>query len=99
LAFDEDCARAEVVVSALNAPAGCKAKFLFDEQALARLGAVGLTWSDKGFTLASGRSPLENRPWSPAPAAPRDDRIVRPGHGGSHGADPADSANEPEEGR
>jgi competence protein ComEC len=99
LAFDEDCARAEVVVSALNAPAGCKAKFLLDEQALARLDAVGLTWSDKGFTLASGRSPLENRPWSPAPAAPRDDRIVRPGHGGSHGADPADSANEPEEGR
>ena len=41
LAFDEDCARAEVVVSALNAPAGCKAGDAFDEQALARLGAVG----------------------------------------------------------
>jgi competence protein ComEC len=99
LAFDEDCARAEVVVSALSAPAGCKAKFLFDEQALARLGAVGLTWSDKGFTLASGRSPLENRPWSPAPAAPRDDRIVRPGHGASRGADPADVGDEPGEAR
>ena len=46
LAFDEDCARAEVVVSTLSAPSSCKAKFLFDEQALARLGAVGLTWSD-----------------------------------------------------
>ena len=68
LAFEEDCARAEVVVSALSAPAGCKAKFLFDEQALARLGAVGLTWGDNGFTLASDRSPLQNRPWSPAPA-------------------------------
>ena len=79
-------ARAEVVVSA---PAGYKAKFLFDEQALARLGAVGLTWSDAGFTMATGRSPLENRPWSPAPVAPHDDRIVRPGHGGSHGAAPA----------
>jgi competence protein ComEC len=31
MAFDEDCARAEVVVSALSAPAGCKAKFLFEE--------------------------------------------------------------------
>src|SRR5271167_215527 len=50
LAFDEDCARAEVVVSALTAPHDCKAKFVLDEQALARLGAAGLTWSDdKGF--------------------------------------------------
>ena len=81
LAFEEDCARAEVVVSALSAPDGCKAKFLLDEQALARLGAVGLTWSENGLTLASDRSPLENRPWSPAPAQPHDDRIVRPGHG------------------
>ena len=57
MAFDEDCARAEVVVSALTAPPGCKAKFVFDEKALARSGAVGLTWSDeKGFTLASDRS-------------------------------------------
>ena len=97
--FDEDCARAEVVVSALSAPAGCKAKFLFDEQALARLGAVGLTWGDNGFTLASDRTPLQNRPWSPAPPPARDDRIVRPGHGGSHGADPADVDVAPEEGR
>jgi competence protein ComEC len=62
MAFDEDCARGEVVVSALSAPAGCKAKFLFDEQALARSGAVGLTWGDNGFTLASDRTPLQNRP-------------------------------------
>ena len=99
LAFDEDCARAEVVVSAFTAPADCKAKFLLDERALARLGAIGLTWGENGFTLASDRSPLENRPWSPAPAPERDERIVRPGHGGSHGADPADAASEPGEGR
>jgi competence protein ComEC len=99
LAFEEDCGRAEVVVSALNAPSGCKAKFLFDEQALSRLGAVGLTWADNGFTLASDRSALKNRPWSPAPEPARDDRIVRPGHGGSHSADPADAADQPEEGR
>ena len=85
-------------MSALNAPSGCKAKFLFDEQALARLGAVGLTWGDNGFTLASDRSALKNRPWSPAPERARD-RIVRPRHSGSHGADPADAADQPEEGR
>ncbi len=72
---------------------------MFDEQALARMGAVGLTWGDNGFSLASDRGPLENRPWSPAPEPARDDRIVRPGHGGSHGADPADAADEPGEGR
>ena len=100
LAFDEDCARAEVVVSALTAPRDCKAKFVLDEQALARLGAAGLTWSDdKGFALASDRSALQNRPWSPAPEPARDDRLVRPGHGAPHGADPADPAAEPEEGR
>src|SRR6516165_9646545 len=39
MAFDEDCARAEVVVSALTAPPGCRAKFVLDEKALARSGA------------------------------------------------------------
>ena len=63
------------------------------------MGAVGLTWGESGFTLASDRSPLENRPWSPAPEPQRDDRIVRPGHGLSHGADPADAVDEPGEGR
>ena len=100
LAFDEDCERAEIVVSALPAPAGCQAKFVLDEKALARLGAIGLTWSDdKGFALASDRSALENRPWSPAPEPARDDRLVRPGLAASHGADPADAADQPEEGR
>ena len=88
------------MVSALSAPPGCKAKFVLDETALARLGAVGLTWSDdKGFALASDRSALENRPWSPAPEPARDDRLVRPGLAASHGADPADAADQPEEGR
>jgi competence protein ComEC len=100
MAFDEDCARAEVIVSALSAPAGCKAKFVFDENALARTGAVGLTWSDEtGFILAGDRSTEQNRPWSPAPREARDERLARPGHATSHGADPADPAIEPEEGR
>ena len=99
LAFDEDCARAEVVVSALAAPPDCNAKFVLDDQALARLGAVGLTWSESGFRLTSDRSPLENRPWSPAPAPARDEKIMRPGPGLSHGADPADAADRPDEGQ
>ena len=95
MAFDEDCARAEVLVSALTAPAGCRAKFVLDEKALARLGAVGLTWSDEtGFAMTSDRAAEHNRPWSPAPIQARDDRLARPGHATSHGADPADPDQE-----
>ncbi len=90
LAFDEDCGRAAIVVSALTAPRDCGAKFVFDERALARLGAVGLTWRDPGgFALTADRTTLQNRPWSPAPAPARDDRIVRPGHA-THGAEPGE---------
>src|SRR5574337_683959 len=94
LGFDEDCARAEIIVSAYSAPADCAARFVFDEKALRRLGAVGLTFSDaKGFILTSDRSAEQNRPWSPAPEETRSERIVRPGHA-THGADPADPDQE-----
>jgi competence protein ComEC len=92
MAFDEDCERAEVIVSALSAPAGCKARFVLDGQALARLGAVGLGWSDDaGFTMTSDRSALQNRPWSVAPPVGLDDQVMRPGRATSHSADPADA--------
>jgi competence protein ComEC len=92
LAFDEDCERAEIVVSALTAPGDCDAKFVLDEKALARFGAVGLTLGEAGgFTLTADRTTMQNRPWSPAPLPALDDRIVRPGHATTHGADPADA--------
>ncbi|HME83233.1 MAG TPA: competence protein ComEC, partial [Roseiarcus sp.] len=95
LAFDEDCARAEIVVSSLTAPADCGAKFVLDEKALARLGAVGLAWRDQGgFALTADRTTGQNRPWSPAPAPTLDDRVVRPGHTTTHGAEPADPDQE-----
>jgi competence protein ComEC len=98
MAFEEDCERAEVIVSALTAPANCKARFVLDEKELARLGAVGLSWTDDaGFTMATDRSTLQNRPWSPEPLQPRDERLVRPGaQATSHGADPADPPVDPE---
>jgi len=95
LAFDEDCARAEVIVSRLAAPADCRAKFVLDAKALARLGAVGLTWSDAaGFMMTSDRGAEQSRPWSPAPAGA--ERVARPGHATAHGADPADGAEAPQ---
>ena len=98
LAFDEDCARAEIVVSALSAPQGCKAKFVLDEKALARFGAVGLTWSDDtGFTLAERPQPARK----PSLVARARARARRPAHsprpcGLARGPDPADP---PAEGR
>jgi competence protein ComEC len=99
MAFEEDCARAEIVVSALTAPAGCKAAEVFDERRLAETGAVGLVWANGGFVMATDRAALEDRPWSPAPRRARNDRIERPGKSGPIGADPADPVDPPLESR
>ncbi len=93
MAFDEDCARADIIVSPLTAPPGCEAGEVFDEKRLARTGAVGLNWDGAAFTLARDRLALQDRPWSPAPKGLRTDRPVRPGRG-STSADPADPAIE-----
>ncbi len=86
-AFAADCARATVVVSTLTAPADCRAQ-VFDRHSLARTGAVGLIGSGAHFLLATDRSILEDRPWSPAPAS--NEHAPRPLPGGTPGADPAD---------
>jgi competence protein ComEC len=92
-AFEEDCARAAVVVSALTAPATCKPPRLFDERRLAETGAVGLNWDGTQFRVATDRAPAEDRPWSPAPKKGRNERVVRPPTAASTGADPADAAD------
>ena len=91
-AFEEDCARAAVVVSPLTAPPSCKA-VVFDERGLAQTGAVGLNWDGAKFRVVTDRGALENRPWSPAPRRPLDERVHRPG-GASRAADPADAPEE-----
>jgi competence protein ComEC len=95
-AFEEDCARAAVLVSALTAPADCAAQ-TFDERRLALTGAVGLVWDGARFVVAADRSALEDRPWSPAPRRAPPDRVVRPGQNGAKGADPADQPEDPPE--
>jgi competence protein ComEC len=91
LAFDEDCARAAIVVSALSAPSDCRAD-VYDERRLAETGAVGMIWNGKAFAVHSDRSGLVDRPWSPRAKPARDDRIARPGAHATKGADPADPA-------
>jgi competence protein ComEC len=92
--FEEDCARAAIVASALNAPADCKAQVfdqqVFDRRRLALTGAVGLRWDGSRFLVATDRSILEDRPWSPAPQREPDGGIMLPQSGETPGADPAD---------
>jgi competence protein ComEC len=98
-AFEEDCERATIVVSALTAPKFCRSRDLFDARRLMLTGAVGLNWDGERFLVESDRSPLEDRPWSPAPKRGRPERVVRPGRGAATpGADPADPTVEPAEG-
>jgi competence protein ComEC len=92
-AFEEDCARASVILTALTAPADCKAE-VFDERRLALTGAVGLNWDGARFVVATDRSALEDRLWSPAPKRAPPDRVVRPGQSGAKGADPADQPDD-----
>jgi len=76
-AFEEDCQSADIIISNRQAPAGCKARWVFDSTKLALLGAVTLTYADQNvashvaimdFVQKSERSRLTDRPWSPSPA-------------------------------
>jgi competence protein ComEC len=78
-AFTEDCTRADVVVSAREAPAGCAA-VLVDRRIWQARGATALRWNGSGFVPSYARPPGYDRPWARAlpndetasPAAARD---------------------------
>ena len=67
-AFDEDCARAAVVLSSRTAPGACKA-LLVDRPAWQRDGATALYVNGEGFAVAVARPPTEDRPWARARGA------------------------------
>ncbi len=70
-AFEEDCRRADVIVTRLYAPASCAAALVIDKGSLARTGALGLSLVNGGWVPRPTRPPLEDRPWWPAPPVPR----------------------------
>jgi competence protein ComEC len=67
-AFEEDCLRADIVISRFKAPASCVAPVILDRARLAASGAVTLRFGNGGSTLSASRSPDEDRPWSRPPA-------------------------------
>jgi competence protein ComEC len=65
-AFPEDCRRADVLVTALKAPAGCGVPLLIDGVRLAQLGAHAVRVDKDGsgfrFAVTTERSAFP-RPW------------------------------------
>jgi competence protein ComEC len=74
-AFDEDCARAALVISPRQAQVGCQATLIDRPVWLAR-GAIALRRAGDGFEMMASRPHGLDRPWAPALAqtktAPQD---------------------------
>jgi competence protein ComEC len=66
-AFSEDYARATVVISAREAPAGCAA-ILIDRNVWRSQGAIALRWASDRFEMSAARPRGYARPWARAPA-------------------------------
>jgi competence protein ComEC len=70
-AFDEDCRRAAVVLTARDTPPGCAA-LVVDRQTLKHSGAVALRRMGKGFEMTPSRPAGYDRPWARAIPGPTD---------------------------
>jgi competence protein ComEC len=68
-AFEEDCRRAAVVVSARVAPPGCAA-LVIDRAAWQRGGAMALRRLGSGWEVTAAKPPGYDRPWAKARARP-----------------------------
>jgi competence protein ComEC len=62
-AFSEDCARAAVVISDRESPAGCNA-MLVDRAVWQSYGAVALRWTGDRFTQTVALPRSQDRPWT-----------------------------------
>jgi competence protein ComEC len=65
-AFDEDCRRAAVIVTRLEAPPGCKARFILDGEQLKERGATTIRFGPKAVEMRSVRKGHEIRSWTGA---------------------------------
>jgi competence protein ComEC len=77
-AFEEDCRRAAVVITRLNAPPTCKAALVLDAAVLRSQGALAVRFSNGAFEVRSGSSGAERRPWAvKAPPRRAEDKFSR----------------------
>ncbi|MGX9393515.1 ComEC/Rec2 family competence protein [Nitrobacteraceae bacterium UC4446_H13] len=66
--FDDDCARAAIIVTQQQASPDCAA-MIIDRTRLQRQGGLALRKAGKGFAVTAIRPDGVDRPWSPAPLA------------------------------
>lgn len=98
-AFPEDCARATVVISRLEAPPGCAAKHVLDRIFLAAHGATTLRFTAEGAVIETAKRPGETRPWRPAPVVKAAGPPAPPVPGPAPRPAPAPPEGEAEEGQ
>jgi competence protein ComEC len=67
-AFEEDCERAVLVLSARQAPPFCSA-LVIDRTTRRNAGAMAVMRKGEGFELVPARPPGYDRPWAPRSAA------------------------------
>ncbi|GLK80917.1 ComEC/Rec2 family competence protein [Methylopila turkensis] len=105
-AFEEDCRRATLVVTRLEAPPACFDRAaVVDRRALAATGALELKRDGLRFVGTAARTPGSDRPWSPAGLDPPPDDALRlqfaprraPTSAASDAVDPTDDPDEPDE--
>jgi competence protein ComEC len=63
-AFEEDCRRAAIVITRLDAPSQCGAVLVLDREAFAARGATALRLARETIEMHSVRKGVETRPWS-----------------------------------
>ncbi len=66
-AFEEDCARAALVLSSRTAPPWCAARVI-DRSIWKQTGALALRRTPDGFRVEAARAPAYDRPWSRRPS-------------------------------
>jgi competence protein ComEC len=64
-AFEEDCARAAVLVTNRELPGDCQA-LAIDRNVSRGSGAIALRWTGQGFDMTAARPPGQDRPWAHA---------------------------------
>jgi competence protein ComEC len=74
-AFEEDCARAALVISPREAPAACNAP-LIDRPAWRRHGATALYWNGTSFRTEVAQPRGTDRPWARATPEPGEGAIT-----------------------
>ncbi|MCG7393889.1 ComEC family competence protein [Microvirga sp. ACRRW] len=63
-AFEEDCRRAAIVITRLDAPENCGATVVLDRKALAERGATAIRLGQGGLDIQSVRKGQETRSWT-----------------------------------